>query len=171
VRSIIEQDLVPADVTIQVVTQAREELIACTFESLRGARRAIVDLYNSISTAQRERVCQQDRAAIRQLAVHGHAALHAHAMRTGHRVDLRILFGELHRDRTRLCGGGDQRGRVRVAPMGLIAVVAEPTRLYGFDLKTNGANCRDGAASRTIPCRRCRRPRGSSRPARAGRAA
>jgi 2-isopropylmalate synthase len=81
VRTIIEQDLVPADVTIQVLTQAREELIDRTFESLRGARRAIVHLYNSTSTTQRERVFEQDRAAIAQLALRGAAALEAHARR------------------------------------------------------------------------------------------
>jgi 2-isopropylmalate synthase len=81
VRAIIEQGLVPADVTIQVLTQAREELIARTFESLRGARRAVVHLYNSTSTAQRERVFEQDRAAIRELALRGATALKAHARR------------------------------------------------------------------------------------------
>src|SRR4249919_350659 len=53
VRELIEKDLVPSDVTIQVLTQARPEQIDRTFESLRGARRAIVHLYNSTSTVQR----------------------------------------------------------------------------------------------------------------------
>jgi 2-isopropylmalate synthase len=52
VREIIEQDLVPDDVTIQVLTQARPELIARTYESLKGARRAIMHVYNSTSVAQ-----------------------------------------------------------------------------------------------------------------------
>jgi 2-isopropylmalate synthase len=71
VRALIEEDLVPHDVTIQVLTQAREELIARTFESLRGARRAIMHLYNSTSTLQRERVFELDRAGIAALAVRG----------------------------------------------------------------------------------------------------
>ncbi|MFL6097465.1 MAG: 2-isopropylmalate synthase, partial [Blastococcus sp.] len=50
VRQLIEEDLVPDDVTIQVLTQARDELIERTYESLRGARQAIVHLYNSTST-------------------------------------------------------------------------------------------------------------------------
>src|ERR1044071_147726 len=57
VRQLIEQDLIPDDVTIQVLTQCREHLIDRTFESLRGARRAIMHFYNSTSTLQRRVVC------------------------------------------------------------------------------------------------------------------
>jgi 2-isopropylmalate synthase len=71
VRRIIEQDLIPEDVTIQVLTQAREELIARSFESLKGARRAIVHLYNSTSTVQREQVFGLDKEAIKAIAVRG----------------------------------------------------------------------------------------------------
>ncbi|TMC87600.1 MAG: 2-isopropylmalate synthase, partial [Chloroflexi bacterium] len=53
VRMLIEEDLIPPDVTIQVLTQARDELIERTFESLSGAKRVIVHLYNSTSTLQR----------------------------------------------------------------------------------------------------------------------
>jgi len=63
VREIIEQDLVPDDVTIQVLTQARPELIARTYESLKGARRAIMHVYNSTSVAQRRVVFRLDRPA------------------------------------------------------------------------------------------------------------
>lgn len=55
VRCLIEEDMIPEDVTIQVLTQAREELIERTFESLKGARRAILHVYNSTSTVQREK--------------------------------------------------------------------------------------------------------------------
>ena len=55
VRALIEQDRIPADVTIQVLTQARDELIARSFESLKGARRAVMHLYNSTSRTQREK--------------------------------------------------------------------------------------------------------------------
>jgi 2-isopropylmalate synthase len=68
VREIIEQDLIPDDVTIQVLTQAREPLIERTFESLRGAPRAIVHLYNSTSTLQRRVVFGMDRAGITGIA-------------------------------------------------------------------------------------------------------
>ena len=64
VRELIEQNLIPDDVTIQVLTQARPELIARSFESLVGARRAIVHLYNSTSTVQRRVVFGLDRAGI-----------------------------------------------------------------------------------------------------------
>lgn len=69
VRELIEQNLIPQDVTIQVLTQARAELIERTFESLRGARRAIVHLYNSTSTVQRRVVFGLDRAGIIDIAV------------------------------------------------------------------------------------------------------
>lgn len=75
VRQLIEQDLIPADVTVQVLTQARPELIARTFESLKGARRAIVHLYNSTSTTQRRVVFKLDRAGIVDIAVKGAALI------------------------------------------------------------------------------------------------
>jgi 2-isopropylmalate synthase len=71
VRELIETDQIPDDVTIQVLTQAREHLIRRTFEALRGAKRAIVHLYNSTSTLQRRVVFGLDRPAIRDLAVRG----------------------------------------------------------------------------------------------------
>src|SRR5208337_980935 len=61
VRELIEQRLVPDDVTIQVLTQARPELIERSFESIRGARRAIMHLYNSTSTLQRRVVFGLDK--------------------------------------------------------------------------------------------------------------
>jgi 2-isopropylmalate synthase len=71
VRELIEQDVIPDDVTIQVLTQARSELIARTFESIKGARRAIVHLYNSTSTLQRRVVFGLDREGITRIAVEG----------------------------------------------------------------------------------------------------
>lgn len=71
VRNIIEEGLVPDDVTIQVLTQAREDLIARSFEALKGARRAVVHLYNSTSKVQREKVFRMDVAGIKQIAVQG----------------------------------------------------------------------------------------------------
>jgi 2-isopropylmalate synthase len=69
VRQLIEEDLIPDDVIIQVLTQARPELIERTFESLRGAPRAICHLYNSTSTLQRRVVFGLDRAGIVDIAV------------------------------------------------------------------------------------------------------
>jgi 2-isopropylmalate synthase len=71
VRELIEKDMIPDDVVIQVLTQARGELIARTCESLRGARQAILHLYNSTSELQRRVVFRQDRAGIIDLAVRG----------------------------------------------------------------------------------------------------
>jgi 2-isopropylmalate synthase len=69
VRQLIEENLIPDDVIIQVLTQARPELIERTYESLRGAPRAIVHLYNSTSTLQRRVVFGLDRAGIVDIAV------------------------------------------------------------------------------------------------------
>ena len=68
VREIIEQDLIPDDVTIQVLTQAREPLIERTYEAIAGAPRAIVHLYNSTSTLQRRVVFGLDKAGITAIA-------------------------------------------------------------------------------------------------------
>ncbi|WP_285666428.1 2-isopropylmalate synthase [Actinorhabdospora filicis] len=68
VRQLIEQDLIPDDVTIQVLVQCREHLIARTFESLRGAKRAIVHFYNSTSQLQRRVVFGLDRDGITDIA-------------------------------------------------------------------------------------------------------
>ena len=81
VREIIERELVPDDVTIQVLTQARPELIARTFESLKGARRAIMHVYNSTSVAQRRVVFRTDRAGIIEIAVRGASVVREHALR------------------------------------------------------------------------------------------
>ena len=70
-REIIEKGLIPEDVTVQVLTQARADLITRTFESLQGARRAIVHLYNSTSTLQRRVVFKLDRAGIVDIAMKG----------------------------------------------------------------------------------------------------
>jgi 2-isopropylmalate synthase len=71
VRELIEQDLVPDDVVIQVLTQARDALIERTFESIRGAKQAIVHLYNSTSTLQRRVVFGLPREGIVDIAVQG----------------------------------------------------------------------------------------------------
>jgi len=71
VRTLIEEDLIPDDVYIQVLTQARPELIQRTYESLRGAKQAIVHLYNSTSILQRDVVFRTDKAGIIDIAVQG----------------------------------------------------------------------------------------------------
>jgi 2-isopropylmalate synthase len=81
VRELIERQLIPDDVVIQVLTQARPELIARTYESLRGARRAIMHVYNSTSVAQRRVVFRTDRAGIIDIAVRGANVVREHALR------------------------------------------------------------------------------------------
>jgi 2-isopropylmalate synthase len=71
VRDLIDNNRVPDDVTVQVLTQARPELIRKTFQALKGARRAIVHVYNSTSTVQREQVFGLDRQGIIDIAVKG----------------------------------------------------------------------------------------------------
>jgi len=70
-REIIENDMIPDDVTVQVLTQAREELIERTFEAIRGAKSAIVHMYNSTSTLQRRVVFNSDKDGITKIAVDG----------------------------------------------------------------------------------------------------
>ena len=71
VRSLIEDKKIPSDVNIQVLTQSRNELIERTFESLKGAKRAIVHFYNSTSTLQRRVVFNQDKEGIKKIALDG----------------------------------------------------------------------------------------------------
>ena len=70
-RVLIDENRIPPDVTVQVLVQAREDLMRRTFEAIRGVRRAIVHVYNSTSTVQRRVVFGLDRAGVRQIAVNG----------------------------------------------------------------------------------------------------
>ena len=70
-RKLIEDNLIPDDVTVQVLTQAREHIIKKTFEALEGAKNAIVHVYNSTSLAQREQVFKKSKEEIKQIAVDG----------------------------------------------------------------------------------------------------
>ncbi|MBR1824324.1 MAG: 2-isopropylmalate synthase [Ruminococcus sp.] len=70
-RTLIEQDLIPEDVAIQVLTQSREHIIEKTFEALKGCKNAIVHLYNSTSLAQREQVFRKSKEEIKAIAVEG----------------------------------------------------------------------------------------------------
>ena len=74
-RALIEQDLIPDDVTIQVLTQAREHIIRKTFEALEGAKKAVVHVYNSTSLSQREQVFKKSKEEILKIAVDGAALL------------------------------------------------------------------------------------------------
>ena len=74
-RTLIEQNLIPEDVTIQVLTQAREHIIRKTFEAVKGAPKAIVHVYNSTSVSQREQVFKKSKEEILKIAVDGAALL------------------------------------------------------------------------------------------------
>ena len=70
-RTLIDNDMIPADVTVQVLTQCREHIIRRTFDACKGAPSAIIHFYNSVSVAQREQVFKKTREEIRQIAVDG----------------------------------------------------------------------------------------------------
>lgn len=74
-RALIERNMIPEDVTVQVLTQAREHIIRKTFEAVKGAPHAVIHLYNSTSVAQREQVFQKSKEEVKQLAVSGAALL------------------------------------------------------------------------------------------------
>ena len=103
VRKLIEEDLIPDDVVIQVLTQAREELIERTYESLRGAKQAIVHLYNSTSTLQRRVVFGLDEDGIARHRRPRRATLQeVRGAAPRHRRLLRVLARVLHRHRARV---------------------------------------------------------------------
>ena len=74
-RTLIEKNLIPDDVTIQVLTQAREHIIRKTFDALKGAKKAVVHVYNSTSKAQREQVFRKSKEEILHIAVEGASLL------------------------------------------------------------------------------------------------
>lgn len=82
-RTLIDQGLIPDDVTVQVLTQSREHIIRKTFEALKGCKNAIVHLYNSTSLAQREQVFRKSKEEIIKIAVDGAALFHKIAAETG----------------------------------------------------------------------------------------
>ena len=89
VRQLIKEDLIPDDVVIQVLTQAREHLIERTYESLEGAKQAIVHVYNSTSTLQRRVVFDLDKDGIKDIAVNGARLVAKYAEQMG---DTEIFF-------------------------------------------------------------------------------
>ena len=82
IRALIERNMIPEDVTIQVLTQAREHIIRKTFDAVKGAPHAVIHLYNSTSVEQREQVFKKDKEAIKKLAVDGADLLKRLAERT-----------------------------------------------------------------------------------------
>jgi 2-isopropylmalate synthase len=70
-RTLIEKDMIPEDVTVQVLTQAREHIIKKTFDAVKGAPHAVIHLYNSTSVAQREQVFRKSKEEVKQIAIEG----------------------------------------------------------------------------------------------------
>ena len=89
-RTLIEENMIPDDVTVQVLTQSREHIIKKTFESLRGAKSAIVHLYNSTSVAQREQVFKKSKQEIIDIAVKGAELFNKYSEEMG--VDYRYEY-------------------------------------------------------------------------------
>ncbi|MDE5549275.1 MAG: 2-isopropylmalate synthase, partial [Clostridia bacterium] len=82
VRALIERNLIPDDVTIQVLTQSREHIIAKTFKALKGVKRAIVHLYNSTSVSQRQQVFKKSKEEIIEIAKFGARLFNEYAAKT-----------------------------------------------------------------------------------------
>lgn len=78
-RTLIEKDMIPDDVTVQVLTQSRAHIIDKTFASLKGAKNAVVHLYNSTSVAQREQVFKKSKEEIKQIAIDGATLMNEYA--------------------------------------------------------------------------------------------
>ncbi len=82
-RTLIDNNMIPDDVTVQVLTQSREHIIRKTFEALKGCKNAIVHLYNSTSLAQREQVFRKSKDEIKQIAIDGARLFNKIASETG----------------------------------------------------------------------------------------
>ena len=116
VRLLVEEDLIPDGVTIAVLTQARPELIERTFESLEGAPRAIVHLYNSTSTTQRRVVFGLDKDGHHDARRARHGDVQAARARERRRHHVRVLAGELPPHGARVRARDLRSGRGRMGP-------------------------------------------------------
>ena len=110
IRALIEKNMIPEDVTIQVLTQAREHIIKKTFEAVKGAPHAIVHLYNSTSVEQREQVFKKDKEAIKKIAVDGAELLKKMADETDGSFTFEYSPESFSQHRGGLCTGGLQCG-------------------------------------------------------------
>ena len=111
-RRLIEENRIPDDVWVQMLVQSKEELIERTFESIRGAPRAIVHLYNSTSPAQRRITFGLDKKGVQDIAVSGtQAHPRPREKRAGHENPLRVFAGKLLRHRDRFRAGSLRGGR------------------------------------------------------------
>ena len=107
-RTLIEKNMIPEDVTVQVLTQCRDHIIRKTFEAVKGAPRAVIHFYNSTSVAQREQVFHKSKEEIKKIATDG-AKLVKQLSQEYEQLPLRVQPRELHRHRGGLRCGGLQR--------------------------------------------------------------
>ncbi len=89
-RELVEKDMIPDDVTVQVLTQCREHLINRTFEAIQGIKNVIVHIYNSTSTLQREVVFHMNREEIKQIAIDGTKMVKERAKNFDGKIQLNI---------------------------------------------------------------------------------
>ena len=94
-RALIERNMIPDDVTVQVLTQAREHIIKKTFDAVKGAPHAIIHLYNSTSVAQREQVFKKSKEEVKKLAVDGAQLLKKLAAETDGNFTFEYFFSTL----------------------------------------------------------------------------
>ena len=143
VREIITEGAIPDDVTIQVLTQCRPELIERTFEACEGAPRAIVHFYNSTSILQRRVVFRADRDAVKAIATDGaRKCVEEAAKYPGTLWRFEYSPGVLHRHRAGVRQGRVRRGRRRHRAHSRVAADRQPAR-----------DGRDGDARTSTPTR------------------
>ena len=102
-RALIERNMIPDDVTVQVLTQAREHIIKKTFEAVKGAPHAVIHLYNSTSVAQREQVFKKSKEQIKQIAVDGAVAFEKISRRNRRKLLFPVQSGKFSGNGSRLC--------------------------------------------------------------------
>ena len=105
-RTLVDRNMIPDDVRVQVLTQCRAHLIEKTFEAIEGIKNVIVHIYNSTSTLRRDVVFNMSRDEIKQIAIDGTRMVKSYAKNfKGDPVPGKIFTGELYRHRAGLCPG------------------------------------------------------------------
>ena len=104
-RTLIEKNMIPEDVTVQVLTQCRDHIIRKTFEAVKGAPRAVIHFYNSTSVAQREQVFHKSKEEIKKIATDGAKLVKQLSRGVRGQLPVRVQPRELHRHRSGLRRG------------------------------------------------------------------
>ena len=109
-RQLVDRNLIPDDVMVQVLTQCREHLVKRTFEAIQGIKKAVVHIYNSTSTLQRDVVFHMDREEIKKIATDGVAMVKNYMKDHDGEVVRGVFTGELYGHGAGFCPGYLQRG-------------------------------------------------------------